>query len=233
MNDLIIGPNAAEEKLCDICKGDGVRLVVSNDRIPCRQPGRSLESLMAIPCFCRLNQRVEDRYPALRQGTFVTDKEIGVTLKLWDMNKNYLLTGNPDRFHKIIKALFVHMSQSSSIRFLMGNGLEIVKESYLSKEGGSDRDLLEVMRKWHFVVLKLETRIVNKAMQPVLVDMINARVANHLPTWVWGNGDITVYQEWSNEMNSALSAGRFVKKSLVLSQSSANLSNMINQQQSF
>ena len=223
MDDIGFLLDGKSEKVCELCNGEGVRIVASKEPMPCKQPGRFEESLMAIPCLCRLNQRIEDRFPCLR-GPAVTELMIGGTLKNWDPGKNYVFNGNEDRFVKIVKAMFVHLSQIPHLRMLISDGTDLIKEYYISNEENTEKSLAFLKRTCHFLVIKFESHATNKALQPVIVDVVQARLTNRLTTWIWSEGDITSYQEWSGELRPILfESGKFTVKSLVTAKASNGL----------
>lgn len=194
-----------EDSSCQLCGGKGFIHGVSKDKIPCKQPGRFIEKPVVTTCYCKLNQRIEDAYPMLRATEKCLGDQVQRTVTAMGLERNYLLFGNKQRFMRIVKSMFIHLSGLPGVQYHVANGLEIVKEYYVAQDAKSGRDILDLMRKWQFFVLIFETRTVNKALKAVISDLIRARAQNNLITWVWSEGNIDSYEEWSPELSKFFS----------------------------
>jgi hypothetical protein len=119
--------------------------------------------------------------------------------------KNFLLIGNRVKFLRMVKSKFIMLSQIPGYQYHIANGMEIVKEYYVAQEDKSGRTVLDLMRKWQFLAIVFDTNSVNKALSNVISDIISSRAANHVTTWVWTEGNLDSYQEWSPGLNKYFS----------------------------
>lgn len=199
-------------KECPLCQGQGYMLRPSSQTIPCKDPNRVIRTMVSVECVCKKNERIERRYPALRPCTpgaqnhgvpMLTDDEVvKIAVDKFHLDKglrtNYKFFGNPEKFFRIIKASFLYLLRDASARFYMGTGYEVIKDYYV---GADDRkDYMSLLNDFDLVVLLFDSRVVNKAMKPAIMELVQTRYRKGLATWVWSEGDITQMGEWSDDI---------------------------------
>ena len=192
-------------KNCDLCGGEGFMLRPSRTSIPSKNPERMIRTMETVECICRRNERIERKYAALHPKIvppMSADDVHKIAVSIFGLDKgvtkSYKFFGNPEKFFRIIKASFVYLIQDASARFYLGTGMEVIKDYYV---GADDKnDFMALLNDFDLVVLLFDSKIVNKALKPVMVDLIQTRQRKGLATWVWSEGDITMSQEWSEDL---------------------------------
>lgn len=195
-------------QVCKLCAGQGYVLRPSKSAVQARDPKRKFRTMETIECFCKRVERVERRYPPLRRRP--DDKKAPLTeedvLKIaegkFKFNEgvagNYLLYGNSEQFYRLVKASFLYLIQDPSARFFLGTGYEVIKDYYV---GADDRnEFMALLNEFDLVVLMFDSNIVNKALKPVMVDLIKARLRSGLATWVWSERELEQSSEWSEDL---------------------------------
>lgn len=192
-------------KNCEICQGQGFTLRPSKNTIPSRTPGRSIRTMQTVECICKRNERVERKYAALHPRIVppLSEEEVQkIAVNKFQLDKgirtSYKFFANPEKFFRIVKASFVYLSQDASARFYLGTGIEIIKDYYV---GADDRkDFMDLLNDFDLVVILFDSRIHNKALKPVMVDLIQTRLRKGLATWVWSERDYAMSEEWSEDL---------------------------------
>jgi hypothetical protein len=192
-------------KNCPICNGEGFKMGRSSVALPTKNPGRTFQKMVTVECICKRNERIERRYPALNSSEVpkLTEAEVdNIAVNKFSLNKgpraNYKFFGDAKQFFKVVKASFVYLTQDASARFYLGTGIEIIKDYYV---GADERnDFMALLNDFDLIVIMFDSRIKNKALKPVMVDLIQTRLRKGLATWVWSEGDIAQSEEWSEDL---------------------------------
>lgn len=180
-----------------------------------------IRTMETVECICKRRERIERKYAALHYDPMLpqlSDADVqNIAVTKFGLDKgvttNYKFSGNPEKFFRIVKASFLYLIQDASARFYLGTGMEIIKDYYV---GSDDRnDFMALLNDFDLVVILFDSKIVNKALKPVMIDLIQTRMRKGLATWVWSERDITMSQEWSDDLAPLLNdPKKFVEVSL-------------------
>ena len=196
------------QPVCSLCHGQGYILRPSKEVVQSRNPNRKFRTMETVECFCKRVERVERKWPALRRK--LDDKKPPLTEE--DVKKiaedkfkfndgvrgNYLFYANPEQFFRLVKACFLYLIQDPSARFFLGTGYEVIKDYYV---GADDKnEFMALLNEFDLVVLMFDSNIANKALKPVMKDLIQSRLRRGLATWVWSENELAQYSEWSEDL---------------------------------
>lgn len=210
---------------CKVCGGKGFIFKASKTPIPTKNPKRTVTFSDAVLCHCKRNELVEISSPYFNPtntGT-ISDELAKKTAKTLSIKKNYKFFGGVEKFLKLCKAVFVHYRQDANMLFYIGNGIEIVTEYYLPNPDGIERSIQDLIRNRALVVIMFTTSVSNKAVAPVIQELIMGRKMAGKATWIWVPEHVEDTAEYSEELKPLLNG--FIARDFgkVASQASNNL----------
>jgi len=187
---------------CKICNGRGETLAKSDRKLPGKRPGTEVSYMVSKLCICKKNLMVERKFKCLHPATIgtVSDKKCKDIHKEYGIRKSRVFTGSEFAFFRIVKSMFVNYVTSADMIFHMSTGLEIIQDYYVEQKDGSRRDMSDLIYNRDLVVIMFTTNAANKALQPVMLDLIQGRVRIGKPVWIWTPTDIRTSGEWTETL---------------------------------
>lgn len=213
-----------EDNVCGLCSGQGYVLRPSKEKIQARDPKRSFFKMETVECFCKRVERVERRWKPLsrklddKKAPLTEDDVRTIAEKKFKFNEgvkgNYLFFGNPEQFFRLVKACFLYLIQDPSAKIFLGTGYEVIKDYYV---GADDKnEYMALLNEFDLVVLMFDTTVSNKALKPVMVDLLKSRLRRGLATWVWSETELETTSEWSDDLVPILrDSSKFTYQSLM------------------
>jgi len=189
-------------KNCKVCGGKGEILGKSDRTLPGKRPGQEISYMVSKLCICKKNLMVERKFKCLHPasiGTVSLEKCKKIS-KQYGIKKSRVFVGSEFAFFRIVKSMFVNYVTEADMIFHMSTGLEIIQDYYVEQKDKSLRDMNVLTYDRDLVVILFTTNAANKALQPVILDLIQNRVRIGKPVWIWSPKDIRTAGEWTESL---------------------------------
>lgn len=198
---------------CSRCGGTGTILVQSDKGIPTKNPNRVVHFTKAVLCVCRKNELVELSNPFFNRTPLITEETAEYCARLFDITKNLHLVWPESEKDLIpyLKGVLVHYRQDTNRTFHISNGLNIVQEYYVAQPDGITRNINDLVLYKDLLVIIFNTQAVNKAVTPVMMEIIQARFNANKPTWVCSSEEIHTAAEFSEDLRPILNKFKVIK----------------------
>lgn len=191
---------------CTRCGGSGTLLVPSDKGIPTKNPNRVVHFTKAVLCVCRKNELVELSNPFFNKTPLITEETAAEWAKQFDITKNlHIIWPESEKdIMPYLKGVLVHYRQDTNKTFHISNGLNIIQEYYVAQPDGITRTLNDLVLYKDLLVIIFNTQAVNKAVTPVMMELIQARFNANKPTWVCSSAEIHNSAEFSEDLRPIL-----------------------------
>lgn len=200
-------PGADTEGVCPKCSGRGITYVKSKRAIAGKKPGSQVFLMDSIPCICKRNEMVEGRYDYLSRVSvpaITAEEAASVVEKLKPLSTNILFQGGSYKFFHVVKAVLVHYAFNAKLVFHMSKGIEVVSQYYVEQVDESGRKFEDLIYNRDLVILMFNSRVENRALKPVLQELIEGRFLRNRPTWIWSREIVESTQDYSAELKPFL-----------------------------
>lgn len=171
--------------MCDICGGSGFwKQVVLH-----QQTG--IKKIVSVPCNCYIAKLVtQENKLFLATGEIYQpldklDKKLLLNLEDLSSNQNFILEGTYDAFIWVMKSLIMlYRFDPRSPRILFSRSIDIVHEFHVPQADGFALHL-SATSIYDLVIVIFGAMEINKAIAPCMAELINTRLQEKKPTWIY------------------------------------------------
>lgn len=173
-------------------------------------PYTKLEKLVSTPCVCYTSQVVSSEYKLLRHmgSNFMPPEKIPeifrINLADPSKNANLIINGDRDSFLMMVKGLIMsHRFEYKKPRILFSRSIDIVHDFYVPREDGVSLHLSATSGN-DLVILEFGTHEKNIAIAPCMSHIVQTRLDEEKPTWVYFPPTMPVLTTTCREFSSEL-----------------------------
>jgi hypothetical protein len=197
-------PEERVKGICPICNGSKHTLAVGTHAYT------KILKTFSVPCICYTSTTVSSQYKLLQHlgGQYMHPDKLSPHLSpdfenLWDC-PNYLLVGNYDALLFVIKALIMkHRFEMHPPRILFSRSIDIVHDFHVPKDDGSSLHL-SATANYDLVILVFGSNERNQAIAPCMAQLVQTRLDEQKPTWIYFPENMPVLTPTSQEYSSDL-----------------------------
>jgi hypothetical protein len=193
---------------CEICSGTGYQRAIKTHA----QSNKQI--IVSVPCECFISKLVSEENKLLQHlgGQYLDLKRINPELiftpeKLSESPNIHIQgrgTLSDDTFLLTIKSILIkHRFDTVKPRILFCRSIDIVQEYHVQQEDGTSLHLSS-LSVFDLIILKFGTHEMNKALAPCLAQLVQNRVEEKRPIWIYYPDIYTIKREQSQELDRLL-----------------------------
>jgi len=193
------------EGICPLCNGSKQMLAIGKHSFT------NIMKTFSVPCMCYISSTVSNQYKLLQHlgdQYMHPDKlnpQFSPDFKNLPGNENLILTGNYDALLIVVKSLIMkHRFEIDHPRILFERSIDIVHKFHVPQDDGSSLHISET-GKYDLAIIVFGSNERNQAIAPCMAQLIQTRLDEQKPTWVYFPETMPTLTPTSQEYSAELS----------------------------